>query len=168
MIRFFLRLRELPLLENIQIGWLSHLHIQWVTLALSSRPKPPGHEAKHSLPSIAEIKNAWSYIPIPHTPSWQTQEVVNFFPVYRTIIRVRRSSVQAYWLIQKTERPVPPFTIIHISISCGILGLSSQRQFILQPPVAVLSRCCFQAVTHGSILLLQLLFMAYKCAALTM
>ena len=164
MIRFFLGVTDLSLLENIQIGWLSQPPSQWVPLALSPGPMLLGHEANHSFPSTAEIKNAWSYIPIPHTPSRQPQEVVNLYRVYRTITRVRRSTIQAYWLTQKTERPVPPFTIINFSISCGISGLSSLRQFILQPPVAVLSRCCFQVVTHGSILLLQLLFMAYKCS----
>jgi hypothetical protein len=39
--------------------------IQWVSGALSLGVKRPGREANHSLPSSAEIKNAWSYIPLP-------------------------------------------------------------------------------------------------------
>jgi hypothetical protein len=35
--------------------------VQWVTGALSLWVKRPGHEADHSPPSRAEIKNAWSY-----------------------------------------------------------------------------------------------------------
>jgi hypothetical protein len=35
--------------------------IQWVPRALSLGIKWPGREADHSLPSSAEIKNAWSY-----------------------------------------------------------------------------------------------------------
>jgi len=127
MFHFFLGVIDLSLLENIQIGWLSQPPSQWVPLALYPGPKLSGYEANHSLSFIAEIRNAWSYIPIPHTPSWPAQEVANIYRVYRTITRVRRSTIQAYWLTQKTERPGPPFTIIHISISCGILGLSSLR-----------------------------------------
>jgi hypothetical protein len=88
MIGFFLGVRELSLLQNIQIGWLSQAPRQWVPLALSPGPKLPGYEANYSLPSTAEIKNSWSYIPIPHTPSWQAQEVVNLYRVYRTITLV--------------------------------------------------------------------------------
>jgi hypothetical protein len=35
--------------------------IQWVTWALSLEVKRTGHEADHFPPSIAEVKNAWSY-----------------------------------------------------------------------------------------------------------
>jgi len=69
MFRFFLGVIDLSLLENTQIGWLCQPPSQWVPLALSPGPKLSGHEANHSLPSIAEINNAWSHIPIPHTPS---------------------------------------------------------------------------------------------------
>jgi hypothetical protein len=36
-------------------------HIQWVPTALSPGVKLPGRDANHSLPSSAEVKNAWSY-----------------------------------------------------------------------------------------------------------
>jgi hypothetical protein len=39
--------------------------IQWVPGALSLEVKRPGHEADHSPPSSAEVKNAWSYISTP-------------------------------------------------------------------------------------------------------
>jgi hypothetical protein len=39
--------------------------IQWVTDALSLGVKRPGREADHSPPSIAEVKNAWSYTSTP-------------------------------------------------------------------------------------------------------
>jgi hypothetical protein len=35
--------------------------IQWVPRALSLGVKQPGHEADHSPPSNAEVKNEWSY-----------------------------------------------------------------------------------------------------------
>jgi hypothetical protein len=35
--------------------------IQWVSLALSLGLKQPGCEVDHSLPSSAEVKNAWGY-----------------------------------------------------------------------------------------------------------
>jgi hypothetical protein len=34
---------------------------QWAPVALSLGVKRPGREANHSLPSSAEVKNAWSY-----------------------------------------------------------------------------------------------------------
>jgi len=34
-------------------------HIQWVPVALSLGVKWPGHEADHSPPPSAEVKNAW-------------------------------------------------------------------------------------------------------------
>jgi hypothetical protein len=39
--------------------------IQWVPRALSLGVKRPGHEAGHSAPSSAEVKNAWSYTSTP-------------------------------------------------------------------------------------------------------
>jgi hypothetical protein len=39
--------------------------IQWVPGDLSQGVKLPGHEAHHSSPSSAEVKNAWSYTSIP-------------------------------------------------------------------------------------------------------
>jgi hypothetical protein len=39
--------------------------IQWVLGSLSLGVKWPGHEADHSPPSTAEVKNAWSYTSIP-------------------------------------------------------------------------------------------------------
>jgi hypothetical protein len=43
---------------------------QWELGALSPGVKQSGHEADHSPPSSAEVKNVWSYISIPHMPSW--------------------------------------------------------------------------------------------------
>jgi hypothetical protein len=45
--------------------------IQWVPGAVSPRVKRPGDETDHSLPSSAEVKNAWRYASIPHTSSWR-------------------------------------------------------------------------------------------------
>jgi hypothetical protein len=39
--------------------------IQWVPGALSLGVKRPGHEADHSPPSSAEVKNAWGYTSTP-------------------------------------------------------------------------------------------------------
>jgi hypothetical protein len=39
--------------------------VQWVLGALSLGVKRPGREADHSLPSSAEVKNAWSYTSTP-------------------------------------------------------------------------------------------------------
>jgi hypothetical protein len=39
--------------------------IQWVPGALSLGVKQPGHEAGHSPPSSAKVKNAWRYISTP-------------------------------------------------------------------------------------------------------
>jgi hypothetical protein len=43
----------------------TQLPIQRVTWALSLEANRPGREADHSLPSSAEIKNAWSYTSTP-------------------------------------------------------------------------------------------------------
>jgi hypothetical protein len=48
----------------------TQLRIQCLSGALSPGVKRPGREAIHSPLSSAEVKNAWSYIPPPHTPSW--------------------------------------------------------------------------------------------------
>jgi hypothetical protein len=42
--------------------------IQWVPGALSPRVKRAGRESDHSPPSIAEVKNAWSYTSTPRIP----------------------------------------------------------------------------------------------------
>jgi hypothetical protein len=39
--------------------------IQWVSRALPLGVKWPGHEADHSPPSSAKVKNAWSYTSTP-------------------------------------------------------------------------------------------------------
>jgi hypothetical protein len=39
--------------------------IQWVPGALSLGIKQPGHEADHSPPPSAEVKNVWSYTSTP-------------------------------------------------------------------------------------------------------
>jgi len=48
---------------------LTQLPIQWVAKALSLGVKGPGHEAEHSPPPSAEIKNEWGYVSSPHTRS---------------------------------------------------------------------------------------------------
>jgi hypothetical protein len=48
-----------PAVEPIQ------RRIQWVPGALSPGIKQQGHEADHSPPSSAEVKNEWSYTPTP-------------------------------------------------------------------------------------------------------
>jgi len=44
--------------------------IQWVTEAPSLGVKWLGHEADHSLPSSAKVKNVCSYTSLPNIPSW--------------------------------------------------------------------------------------------------
>jgi len=39
--------------------------IQWAAGTLCLKVKYMGHEADHSLPSSAEVKNAWSYVSTP-------------------------------------------------------------------------------------------------------
>jgi hypothetical protein len=39
--------------------------VQWIPGAISPVVKLPGREADHSPPSSAEVKNAWSYSPLP-------------------------------------------------------------------------------------------------------
>jgi hypothetical protein len=36
--------------------------------------KRQGHEAGHSCPSSAEVKNVWSYTNTPNTPSWRDDQ----------------------------------------------------------------------------------------------
>jgi hypothetical protein len=43
----------------------THSTVQWVPMALSLGVKKPGHEADHSPPSSAKVKNAWSYTSTP-------------------------------------------------------------------------------------------------------
>jgi hypothetical protein len=40
-------------------------HIQWVLRVLTMEVKQAGHEADHSPPSSAEVKNVWNYTSIP-------------------------------------------------------------------------------------------------------
>jgi hypothetical protein len=40
------------------------------TWAFSLGVKRPGRKTDHSPPSSAEVKDVWSYTPLPHTPSW--------------------------------------------------------------------------------------------------
>jgi hypothetical protein len=58
------KMKKIPSLRyRAQSGSEStQLPIQWVPWALPWGVKRPGREADHSLPSSAEIKNAWSYI----------------------------------------------------------------------------------------------------------
>jgi hypothetical protein len=61
-------IREIKL-RRIRVQNGSGWHpIEWVPGALSLRVKWPGRETDHSRPSSAEVKNAWSYTPLPSTP----------------------------------------------------------------------------------------------------
>jgi hypothetical protein len=51
--------------EQISLHYHPLHNIQWVSGALSLGVKRPGHEADHSPPSSAEVKNAWSYTSTP-------------------------------------------------------------------------------------------------------
>jgi hypothetical protein len=44
--------------------------IQWVFGTISPGIKQPGHEADHSPPSSAEVKNGGVIPLVPHTTSW--------------------------------------------------------------------------------------------------
>jgi hypothetical protein len=44
--------------------------IEWVVEAVYPRVKRPGHEADHSPPSSAEVRNDGAIPPLPHTFSW--------------------------------------------------------------------------------------------------
>jgi hypothetical protein len=52
--------------------------VRWVPQALSPGVKRPGREADHSLPSSPEVKNAWSYIHYPNTPSWSGAQLKKY------------------------------------------------------------------------------------------
>jgi hypothetical protein len=54
---------------------------QWVLGFFSPGVKRPGHEAHHSLPSTAEVKNAWSYTSTACTSSWRDASL-NIFMTY--------------------------------------------------------------------------------------
>jgi hypothetical protein len=43
----------------------THPPIQWVQQVLSPEVKWPGRETNNSPPSSAEVKNTWSYTPVP-------------------------------------------------------------------------------------------------------
>jgi len=44
--------------------------IKWVPGSFSPGVKRPVREADHSSQRSFEVKNAWSYTPLPHTSSW--------------------------------------------------------------------------------------------------
>jgi hypothetical protein len=46
--------------------------LRWIQGALSPEIKRPGLEANHSPPTVAEVKQMWSYTSITHTPSWRS------------------------------------------------------------------------------------------------
>jgi hypothetical protein len=50
----------------------TQLPIQWVPGTLSSWIKRPEHEADHSPPTCAEVKETWSIHPLLHAPSWRS------------------------------------------------------------------------------------------------
>jgi hypothetical protein len=62
--RFFFSIVSRPVLGPTQPP------VQWVLGALSPGVKQHGHEADHSLPSSAKIKNGGAMSPLAHTPSW--------------------------------------------------------------------------------------------------
>jgi hypothetical protein len=76
--------------------------IQWMPEALSSGVKWLGREADHSLPSTAEVKNAWSYTSAPP-------------------IRVRMYSAQPVLQTMCSERSIRSYgTAGHSSIDCSL------------------------------------------------
>jgi hypothetical protein len=73
--------------------------IQWVPGALSLGVKRPEREADHSPTSSAEVKNAWSYPPLPSTSSWRGAQLEkkhrdNFTCIF-TFYRKRFKSIVA-------------------------------------------------------------------------
>jgi hypothetical protein len=48
---------------------------QWLPGALSLGVKWPDHEADHSPPSTAEVKEHRAVIPLPNTPSWHGAQI---------------------------------------------------------------------------------------------
>jgi hypothetical protein len=58
------------IISRIALG-PTHTPIQWVKGALSLEIKWPGHEADHSPPSSADVKECVElYLHSPNTPSW--------------------------------------------------------------------------------------------------
>jgi hypothetical protein len=51
---------------------LTHSLIQWVRQAISPEVERPEHEADHSPPSSAEVKNGRPIRPLPHISSWHS------------------------------------------------------------------------------------------------
>jgi len=53
--------------KKLELRWIFNFKmdpIQWVPEARFLELKLPGHDADHSPPPNAEVKNAWSYTPI--------------------------------------------------------------------------------------------------------
>jgi hypothetical protein len=71
-VRFPARAVNFSLHHRVQNGSGAHPQpiIQWVPGNLSPGVKRPVCQADHLPPTSAEIKNAWSYTPLPHTSSW--------------------------------------------------------------------------------------------------
>jgi hypothetical protein len=69
---FLLRLKFLYSIAPRQALGPTQPPIQWVLGALSLRVKRPGHEADHSPPSSAEVKNVGAIPPLPHISSWHS------------------------------------------------------------------------------------------------
>jgi hypothetical protein len=69
--------------------WPTQPAIQWVAGALSLGLKRPGHEADHSPPSSAEVKE-WVelYLQSPNTPSWRGAQLKhrNNFTLYYYVL----------------------------------------------------------------------------------
>jgi hypothetical protein len=71
-VRFPARATDFSLLHRVQTSSGAHpVPVQRVPGALSSGVKLPGHEADHSSPSSAEVKNRGSMPPLTHTSSWR-------------------------------------------------------------------------------------------------
>jgi hypothetical protein len=71
-VQFPERVRELPLLHNVQARSGAHLHpIQWVPGPVSPGIKQQGCEADHSPPSSAKV-NDGAIPPLSHTSSWRS------------------------------------------------------------------------------------------------
>jgi hypothetical protein len=65
------RAGDFSLLHSLQTGiWAYSASCSVGTGGCFLEIKRPGHEADHSPPSVAEVKNCGAIPPLPHMPSW--------------------------------------------------------------------------------------------------
>jgi hypothetical protein len=110
------------------LGPTQHL-IQWVLGAISLGVKRPGSEADHSLPSNAEVKNAWSYTSTPpKTPLWHEAQLRkgsgNFRPTYNLpqCFPPRHFTYRTYLCVSFGSHNKQRFFFLNRDVACFLEG----------------------------------------------